>query len=335
MAPRQQDLDERVARRPLAASEPGADLGDDLGPYVDLLAQPAPHLVGQGRDRSFGGHTQSVDRCTTRLERRPAEGEDDDPVRAGGPERLRRGCGRGAGRDHVVDEEHLALDAPPRGERGRAPSLGGGASGLRRPWGADERAAAGRSEVPRDPPRQQLGVVEAALAAADVGGRRPRDDVGPTGHEHGGRGGEAREGGPVAPVLQAGDQLPPGALVREQHVARVDTGWRREERGGAELARAPGAGRRAAGTAHGAGRRQEHPCRFAVGCDALLPCAAVTSPDVPQTDDRSTAAAAWLVTLVITAGLIATVIIFAFSQHNTPASIDGRTATTSQFIEGE
>ncbi len=49
--------------------------------------------------------------------------------------------------------------------------------------------------------------------------------------------------------------------------------------------------------------------------------------------DRSANAMAWLVTLVIAAGLVAIVVIFAFSNNNTPASIDGTTATTSHYID--
>lgn len=49
---------------------------------------------------------------------------------------------------------------------------------------------------------------------------------------------------------------------------------------------------------------------------------------------RPATAAAWLVVLVV--GGIAAVVVLtaAFSAHNTDASIDGRTATTSQFVDG-
>jgi hypothetical protein len=61
----------------------------------------------------------------------------------------------------------------------------------------------------------------------------------------------------------------------------------------------------------------------------------VTDLDPTTTDDRAATAQAWVVTLTILALLVATVVVFAFSQQNTPASIDGRTATTSQFFDAE
>ena len=47
----------------------------------------------------------------------------------------------------------------------------------------------------------------------------------------------------------------------------------------------------------------------------------------------STAPLAWLVTLTIAAGLALIVIVASFSQNNTPASVDGSTATTSQWVD--
>ena len=41
-----------------------------------------------------------------------------------------------------------------------------------------------------------------------------------------------------------------------------------------------------------------------------------------------------LVTLIIAAGLIAIVVLFAFSGNNTPASVDGTTVTTSHWVDG-
>ena len=61
---------------------------------------------------------------------------------------------------------------------------------------------------------------------------------------------------------------------------------------------------------------------------ALTEDAVTTTPT-----DTAANAAAWLVSLVILAGLVGIVVIFAFSNNNTPASIDGTTATTSQFID--
>lgn len=40
-----------------------------------------------------------------------------------------------------------------------------------------------------------------------------------------------------------------------------------------------------------------------------------------------------LVTLIIAAGLIGIVVLFAFSADNVPASIDGTTATTSHWVD--
>ena len=46
----------------------------------------------------------------------------------------------------------------------------------------------------------------------------------------------------------------------------------------------------------------------------------------------STTPLAWVVSLTIAAGLALVVIVASFSQNNTPASIDGTTATTSQWV---
>lgn len=46
---------------------------------------------------------------------------------------------------------------------------------------------------------------------------------------------------------------------------------------------------------------------------------------------HSTAPLAWAVTLAILAGLVAIIVLAAFSQTNTPASIDGTTATSTQW----
>jgi hypothetical protein len=62
--------------------------------------------------------------------------------------------------------------------------------------------------------------------------------------------------------------------------------------------------------------------------------AAIDSPDTTTgTTSGSPMVMAWIVTLVIAAGLVIVVMTAAFSQNNTPASIDGTTATTSQFID--
>ena len=55
--------------------------------------------------------------------------------------------------------------------------------------------------------------------------------------------------------------------------------------------------------------------------------------DTPRTG--STTPLAWVVSLTIAAGLALVVIVAAFSQNNTPASVDGTTATTSQWVGGE
>ena len=67
-----------------------------------------------------------------------------------------------------------------------------------------------------------------------------------------------------------------------------------------------------------------------------LACAAVA--DAATTENRpagSTAPLAWVVTLTIAAGLALVVIVASFSQNNTPASIDGDTATTSHYVDGD
>ena len=43
-------------------------------------------------------------------------------------------------------------------------------------------------------------------------------------------------------------------------------------------------------------------------------------------------ALAFIVVLAIAAGLLAFIVVAAFSQDNTPSSIDGRTATTSHEV---
>lgn len=49
---------------------------------------------------------------------------------------------------------------------------------------------------------------------------------------------------------------------------------------------------------------------------------------------RPATAAAWLVVLVVAALALIVLLGFAFSTENARGSIDGRTATTSQFVEG-
>jgi hypothetical protein len=61
----------------------------------------------------------------------------------------------------------------------------------------------------------------------------------------------------------------------------------------------------------------------------------MASSMTPATPDKrstpGTTASAILVVAVIAAAAILIVVVLAFSTDNTPASIDGRTATTSQF----
>ena len=49
---------------------------------------------------------------------------------------------------------------------------------------------------------------------------------------------------------------------------------------------------------------------------------------------RPATAAAWIVVLVLAALVVTVLRGLAFSVSNTPASIDGTTATTSQFVDG-
>lgn len=53
-----------------------------------------------------------------------------------------------------------------------------------------------------------------------------------------------------------------------------------------------------------------------------------------QTAARPATASAWLVVLVLVALSAVVIIGLAFSARNTPASIDGTTATTSEPVEG-
>ena len=59
----------------------------------------------------------------------------------------------------------------------------------------------------------------------------------------------------------------------------------------------------------------------------------MTATETTPTTDHSARPLAALVTLVIAAGLVAIVVLFAFSAHNTPSSIDGTTATTSHWVD--
>lgn len=62
----------------------------------------------------------------------------------------------------------------------------------------------------------------------------------------------------------------------------------------------------------------------------------MASTATPAPDDHATpssTASAILVVLVIAAAALLVVAVLFFSTENTPASIDGRTATTSQHVE--
>lgn len=49
------------------------------------------------------------------------------------------------------------------------------------------------------------------------------------------------------------------------------------------------------------------------------------------TPDHSTAPLAWTVTIALLAGLVLVVVLAAFSQSNTPTSVDGTTATSTHW----
>jgi hypothetical protein len=55
--------------------------------------------------------------------------------------------------------------------------------------------------------------------------------------------------------------------------------------------------------------------------------------NTPATRSGSTVPLALLVTIGMAVVLLLTVITLAYSNHNTPASIDGTTATTSHYIK--
>lgn len=62
--------------------------------------------------------------------------------------------------------------------------------------------------------------------------------------------------------------------------------------------------------------------------------AETTTPATADTSNPpSTVPAAILVVLTIAAVAATIIVVFAFSTQRTPASIDGTTATTSQFID--
>jgi hypothetical protein len=59
---------------------------------------------------------------------------------------------------------------------------------------------------------------------------------------------------------------------------------------------------------------------------------ATTAPG-PTAPTRSTTPLAWVVALLLAAGLVAIVVLASFSQSNTPSSINGTTATTSHWVK--
>ena len=182
---------------------------------------------------------------------------------SGSPQGPGRDGDRGAGRDHVVDDEHTQPRHASRscGDRRTRPPIDRGSAGLRWTRASVEERTARTTEASCDRTRQELGLVEAALSPA-VGGRRyPRDDVDALGIEVDERRHLPRQPAQRAAsvaVLQAGDQLAARALVRQQHVAPVDTWWWRERRRRHQLARAIGAWGGAGVVTQRAGARQQH-----------------------------------------------------------------------------
>ena len=170
---------------------------------------------------------------------------------AGCPEGAGGGGHRGPAGDHVVDQEDPGRWVSDGSEGGTRPPRLEGLAGLGRTGRAQEQPPAGDAasrppEPPGDGPGEELGLVEAPLPAAGVGGGGPgdhvdRDRLGR--HQRGHPLGQERHRRPGVAVLQPGHQLPPGPLVGQQRGTGVDA--RRRRAATAPAATPPRTGRRA------------------------------------------------------------------------------------------
>ncbi len=180
------------------------------------------------------------------------------------PQRGRGGLQRSPCGDHVVDHQHGLTpcgQAAPQHDRWRACPRGGPQARLGRTLAAQQQAPGGPAASPGDAASQQLSLIEAAPPAARRCGGHPADHVGPCAcleHQAGHGVGQPAQASPRVAVLEAGEQLPRGALVAEQRPQPVDARrWRartsRPERTDTTTTR--GCARLAA---HCALERQEH-----------------------------------------------------------------------------
>lgn len=201
----------------------------------------------------------------------PGGGEPDHRPRASDPQGIGGGSECRTGRGDVVDEEHRHRDSSPCAEpRSREPSSPT-ETGL---WGAGPAGQQPSTPAPqssRHRAGQQLGVVEAAVAPATRGRRRPC-------HDRRERRLERRDHGICDPtdramgtsVLHASDDLAHDPDVCERRRPPVDAQRRRTRAGGLESGRADGA-HRSGTTTPGADQRQEreqHPPNVRPGCDS-------------------------------------------------------------------
>ena len=126
-------------------------------------AQAAPDAAAGRPDARPARRAASVDTVAGRSEA-PGEGHGDDAGRAGRAQRLRAGGQRGAGGEHVVDQQ----DAAGRGGRRRGSAAGGRSArpGAGRPDGR-RRGGPGRARS-GDPSRS------ASAAASSPAGSKPR-----------------------------------------------------------------------------------------------------------------------------------------------------------------
>ena len=196
-------------------------------------------------------------RCGRTGDRGPGRGRRDHGPRATGPQGARRRRERGARRGDVVDHQHRQWHPAAHAERRPGKAGGPVEAGLGRPGPTDEQPSTATAEAPPDRAGQQLGVVEAALATAVGGGRRPGDDLGQRWLEcRNHRVGDPTDRRVRAAILHASDDLTDDARVRERRGPTVDPGRRHARMRRFEDARTDRA-HRAGASAPGARERQQ------------------------------------------------------------------------------
>ena len=144
-------------------------------------------------------------------------GDEFDPSDACAPQCLGRGAQRGAGGDHIVDDQHRQVTPRPPGAKSRAgQAIDSGLSGLRAAVRPVQQTPAGHAQLTGDALGDGLRLVVAATPDPPGTGRRPSDEIDvlqlePAHHlrcDHAGRRTAVTE-------LQGNDQLARHAIERK------------------------------------------------------------------------------------------------------------------------